>query len=815
MAEQEKTQLRLEIAHVLFIDIVGYSKLLIEEQAESLEELNALVRQTDAVREAEAADKLVRLPAGDGMALVFTGSVAAPVECALQISQALRVQPSLPLRMGIHSGPVHQVEDINQRSNVAGAGINIAQRVMDCGDAGHILLSKRVADDLAQYRHWQPYLHDLGDCTVKHGAVVSLVNLYADVVGNPLPPARLHGGKAVEVPRKRFNRWPIAGAVALLLAVAALVSIGRWAPWRRPEAAKAVSAGSDLPLSLPAAAPALAIPEKSVAVLPFDNFSGDKDQGSALFADGVQDEVLTDLAKVADLKVISRSSVMQYKDTNQRNLPSISKALGVAYVVEGSVQKSGNQVRVTAQLIDARTDTHQWAEHYDRDLADVFAIESEVAERIVTSLQARLSQNEETAIKARPTSDVAAYDLYLRAKTLIDTYQETPDWRATLGQAILLLEEASKRDPDFALAYCLEAKAHDFLYSGRLDPSQERLAYEENAVSQALRLQPDLGEAHLARAMLEFHGRRDYPAARRELAIARNLLPNSAEVYSLTTWLDRREGHWADALPSQARAVSLDPRNPGVLNDEAVLYDMLHLYRDEIRVLDMAVTAAPASANYFRVIKASALLSEGETAAGREELDRLPADFDPNGSTTYVRVGAALEAGRPEDAARALAAYQGSDYSGFNGLLTPRTWLEALVARAKGDSPRERGLLLQARTITAADVSARPEDPNALALLGQIDAGLGNKDDALREGRHAVEMRPISVDAMEGPGLETDLTVICAWTGETDEAMRRLLALAKTPGGPDYGQLRFDPLWSALRDRPEYQAMLARLKPAP
>src|SRR5947208_7863967 len=400
MANEQKTKLRLEIAHVLFIDIVGYSKLLIDEQSEALQELNQIVRKTDAVRGAEATGQLIFLPTGDGMALVFTGSVEEPVECALQISQRLRAQPSLPVRMGIHSGPVHHVADVNQRENIAGAGINIAQRVMDCGDAAHILLSKRVADDLAQYRRWQPYLHDLGDFEVKHGVVVSVVNLYADVVGNPEPPAKLKHGKRLRPPAAASEggkRSPnlvnllIIGFMLFTIAVLAIIfapAILKQTRERRtttpaPAASVAPSAAS--------------IPEKSVAVLPFENMSRDPD--NAFFTDCVQDQILTALAKLADLKVISRTSVMQYKSGTSRNTREIGQQLGVAHLLEGTVQRAGNKVRVNAQLIDARSDAHEWAENYDRPVDDVFAIQSEIAKAIADQLQAKLSPNEKKAIE--------------------------------------------------------------------------------------------------------------------------------------------------------------------------------------------------------------------------------------------------------------------------------------------------------------------------------------------------------------------------------------------------------------------------------
>src|SRR5881392_1683693 len=328
MADEHKTKLRLEIAHVLFIDIVGYSKLLIDEQSEALHELNQIVRNTEAAREAEAAGQLIILPTGDGMALVFTGSVEDPVECALQISQALRAQPTLPVRMGIHSGPVHHVADVNQRENIAGAGINIAQRVMDCGDGGHILISKRLADDLAQYRQWQPYLHALGDCEVKHGEKISVVNVYADDVGNPEPPQKFRivrqaalAEKAVSPRKSRLLALGIL-AIGLLLISLAIVAV-IFAPAAIKSFSQSRAAAT--PNSSISAAPA--IPEKSIAVLPFENLSDDKQ--NAYFADGIQDEILTKLASIADLKVISRTSTAKYK-SKPEDLKTVSQQLGVA-----------------------------------------------------------------------------------------------------------------------------------------------------------------------------------------------------------------------------------------------------------------------------------------------------------------------------------------------------------------------------------------------------------------------------------------------------------------------------------------------------
>lgn len=457
-----QSDLQLEIAHLLLIDIVGYSKLLVNEQIESVQELARIVRITECFRNAEESGRLIRVPTGDGMALLFFRSPEEPVRCALEISEKLKENPDIQLRMGIHSGPVNQVRDVNDTINVAGTGINIAQRVMDCGDAGHILLSKHVADDLAQYRHWRPYLHDFGECEVKHGLRLHIVNLCKERLGNPALPEKLtrkkiwqHKSDTIRPIKPRNRHRPmLLGALSVAtigIAVVSIVSL-------RGRASKPTSAVTD------------SIPEKSIAVLPFENLSDDKQ--NAYFTDGVQDEILNDLAKVADLKVISRTSVMQYKGQTGRNLREIAKALGVANILEGSVQRSGNRVRVSAQLIDARNDLHIWAEHFDRDVADVFAIESELAEKIVSKLETKLSSQEKADIEQLPTHDLIAYDLYAHAKTIQDT--SVFDGTEHLAEAARLLESAVKRDPNFFLAYCLLAAIHDELYFFGVDRTPDR-----------------------------------------------------------------------------------------------------------------------------------------------------------------------------------------------------------------------------------------------------------------------------------------------------------------------------------------------------
>jgi TolB-like protein len=395
---------------------------------------------------------------------------------------------------------------------VAGAGINLAERVMDCGDAGHILVSKHVAEDLAEYERWRPFLHDIGSFEVKHDARVSVTNLYSDEVGNPKLPSKL---QAVRKHRARV-RWA-AAAIALLVVAAlaaAVFSFLRKGPAR----------------SLATAV------EKSIAVLPFENLSSDKE--NAYFTDGVQDEILTHLAKLADLKVISRTSVMQYKSGAPRNLREIGQQLGVAHVVEGSVQRAANKVRVIAQLIDARNDAHLWAQTYDGDLADLFAIQSEIAKAIADQLQAKLSPNEKKAIEQPPTADLAAFDLYSRAKSLLLTAAFSATGEPDLRKAIELLDEAVKRDPSFFGAYWQLAYTHEFVYAVRAsDHTPARLALAEATGQAAARLRPDAAETHLARAQYLYYGLRDYAGALAELEIARRALPNDPRLFELTGYI--------------------------------------------------------------------------------------------------------------------------------------------------------------------------------------------------------------------------------------------------------------------------------------
>jgi serine/threonine-protein kinase len=816
MPDEQKTQLRLEIAHVLFMDIVGYSKLLIDEQSEALQELNEIVRNTEAAGAAEAAGKLIILPTGDGMALVFTGSVEEPVECALQISQRLRAQPSLPVRMGIHSGPVHHVSDVNQRENIAGAGINIAQRVMDCGDAGHILLSKRVADDLAQYRRWQPYLHDLGDFEVKHGVVVSVVNLYADVVGNPEPPAKLKHGKRLRPPAAASERAKRStNLVALLIIGFMLFTIAVLAIIFAPAILKQTRArGTTTPAPAASVAPSAAsIPEKSVAVLPFENMSRDPD--NAFFTDGVQDQILTALAKVADLKVISRTSVMQYKTGTPRNTREIGQQLGVAHLLEGTVQRAGNKVRVNAQLIDARSDAHEWAENYDRPVDDVFAIQSEIAKAIADQLQAKLSPQEKNAIERPPTTDVTAFDLYSRAKNLILTTSFSATGGPNILQAVDLLNQAIARDPSFFLAYCQLAYAHDQMYFISGDHTAARLASAEAALDGAFRLRPDAGEAHVARAEHLYRGYLDYDGALAELEIARKALPNDPHVFELTGYIARRRGHQEEGLRNLQRAVELDPRNFFTLQQIALSYTSLRRHSEQAAVLDRALSIKP---DDVETKTTRALLDfdwKADLRPLRKTLDEIQAkepDKIKNVADNWFTC--ALAERNPDEANKALTAL-GENFFGNDAVHFYRSFGDGLVARMMKNDSKARAAFTAARAEQEKRLQDQPNYGPAICVLGLIDAGLGRKEDALQKGQRAMELTPYDKDSINGAHMIEYFAIIAAWVGEKDLASDYLAKAEQLPGYGTitYGQLKLTPWWDPLRGDPRFEKIVDSLAP--
>jgi TolB-like protein/Tfp pilus assembly protein PilF len=552
--------------------------------------------------------------------------------------------------------------------------------------------------------------------------------------------------------------------------------------------------------------------EKSIAVLPFENFSEDKAFG--FFADGVQDEILTDLAKIADLKVISRTSVMQYKNVSTRNLPEIAQTLKVAHVLEGSVQRSGSRVRVSAQLIDARNDTHVWVEKYDRDLADVFAIQSEIAQKIADQLQAKLSLQEKSAISERPTSDIAAYDLYLQAKELIyEGYVNPPRERENYFKAVQLLDQAVARDPNFLLAHCQLAYVHDDIYNYNYDHTEARLALAERSVKAAARLQPDSGETHLAQAIHFYWGYLNYDQAREELAKAQHTLPNNAQIFQFLGLIDRRQGRWDEAVRNLERAVDLDPRNANTLYDLGDTYGKLRRYNDAINTANRGLSLGLHSV-FARIIPAEIGVSaKADMAPLRAVINTVEAESPSSAAeASGFSFELALRERDPAAAARALANIprEGNAEGVFQ---FPHAWYEGLLFKLRGDAPGAHSAFTAARAETEKLVRTQPNSVASLSVLALIDAEVGDKEKALQEGRTACDMFPIAKDAVLDVFLIDNLARIYALTGEKDLALEQLDVVSKIPCGPSYGELRLDPEWDSLRGDPRFEKIVASLAP--
>jgi TolB-like protein/Tfp pilus assembly protein PilF len=791
MSSEIKTEIQLEIGHVLFMDIVDYSTRLIDQQRALRDTLNQIVRSTSQFKAADATRTLIKSPTGDGMALVFHRSAEEPLNCALEISRALKAHPNLPLRMGVHSGPVSVVVDVNDTTGVAGTGIAMCQRVMDCGDAGHILVSKHVAEDLEQYPRWKPYLHDLGACEVKHGVHVGVTNLYSDEVGNPQVPKKF---QALKKHRARV-RWAEV-AIALLVVgavVAAFVLVSR-----KPARLTSVA------------------PEKSIAVLPFENLSEEK--ANAFFTEGVQDQILTNLAQITDLKVISRTSVMQYKSGAPRNLREIGQQLGVAHLLEGSVQRAANKIRVSAQLLDARTDAHLWAQTYDRDLADVFAIQSEIAKAIADQLQAKLSPNEKKAIEQPPTTDLAAFDLYSRAKSLVLTASFSATGQPDLRKAIELLDEAVKRDPSFFDAYCQLAYAHEIAYAVRgYDHTPARLALAEAAVQAATRLRPDAAETHLARAQYLYYGLRDYAGALAELEIARLALPNDPRLFELTGYVLRRRGQQEEGLQNLQRAVELDPRNFYTLQQIALSYQYLGRYAESIAALDRALAIVPDNVETRVGPGIFYAFWKADTRPLHQTIDAIlaqgPSAIASAADTWFF---CALAERDPAAAERALVALGDNPCWGDSAIQLSRSFGEGLLARMTKDGARARTAFEAARAQQEKIVQAQPDYGPTLCVLGLIDAALGRKDLALDEGRRAIALTPLEKDVVNGSRVLQYFAITAAWAGNKELALQQLEAGLRAPAASQmlsYGALKLHPFWDPLRGDPRFEQIVASLAP--
>lgn len=585
--------------------------------------------------------------------------------------------------------------------------------------------------------------------------------------------------------------------VAALIGIAAVAAAGLFV-WQifRDRAASLASHARVVPAA-----------EKSIAVLPFQNMSDDKQ--NAYFADGVQEEILTTLGKVADLKVTSRTSVMQYRDNTSRKLPEIAEALQVAHVLEGSVQRVGNRVRVTAQLIEARTDRHLWAERYDRDLADVFAIQTEIAQKITQQLRAVLSTAEKAALEAKPTENLDAYDLYLRAREIERGGRSTLDG---MKREIALLDEAVGKDPAFVPALCLLARVHFRFYWNNHDHTPARLELGRTALEAAARLQPEAGEVHLSRALLHYWGTRDYEPALAELALARRTLPNDADVVLYSGLIQRRQGRWEESTRHLEQAATIDPRNATTLAELATTnYVALRRYADAARVCDGVLTwkndfaAQLARARVDRL--GSADLRRMEAVVSSADAQKV----DPE-VLAATRLDLAMTARDYAAAEQALAATKAKEFPG-GGYVTPRAWYEALVALGLGQSDKAQVAFAVARQQTADAVLKRPDDGKALMIQAEIDARLGRKAEAVKAGEHARILLPVSEDALDGLRILSRLAGVYAQVGEPQRALDLLEETTAKPSGPHYGELKLHEVWDPLRKEPRFEKILASLAP--
>jgi TolB-like protein len=793
MPTEFSPEMKFEIGHVLFIDIVGYSKLHLNQQRTCVEALNRLVRQTREFRNAEAEGKLVRLPTGDGMALVFYGAPEAPAECAVEIGCTIKQETDLQVRMGIHSGPVSNIVDVNERRNIAGAGINMAQRVMDCGDAGHILLSKRTAEDLEHSGKWQAYLHPIGDCEVKHGVTLSVVNLYADNVGNRALPSKLKQAREQQAAINRakvIRRRKRIGSIAAALLLTS-TGIGLWFVMR--------STSSNL----------LA---KSVAVLPFENLSEDKT--NAFFATGIQDEIITRLAKVSALKVISRTSTQQY-ESRPSNLSQIAKELGVGAILEGSVQKVGERIRVNVQLIQASSDSHLWADTYDRELLDILDAESEIAREVAAALSATLSPEEKTRIQRRPTNNTEAYGLYLKARE-VETHAtgtvEVPQ------EAQSLYEQAIRLDPDFALAHASLSFVHSWIYA-YFEPTEPHRIGARVEAEQSLRLQPDLGEGYLARANYYYRVERDFNAALESLNRARQILPNDSMVLWTLGHIRKRQGLRKEAIADLKQAISVDPRNVRALDQLGNIYMDIKQWaaaeQAKRRVTEIIKSPADSVFNARLAWAEADRMLTGNWQAAHKILADVPEDFDPGGIATLHRYAIAMSERDFMTAERAVRACKLDKLDEWNGPEVTKSFLLGTVALAQGDMSRARPLFEVELQLAESQVKDNPTSPKRRGQLGLVLAYLGRKEEAIREGGKAVELLPESVDASEGVDMSINLAEIYGRVGEPDQALSLIERLLKTPGGLtildlqgwNWDPLRKDARFQKLANGPEPQVI--------
>jgi TolB-like protein len=801
MPADSESDLRLEIGHVLLIDIVGYSKLLITEQRERLQALNEIVRNTTQFRASDANSMLVRIPTGDGMALIFRDSVEAPLRCAVEISQAVKTHPEIYLRMGIHSGPVSEVRDVNERTNIAGAGIDIAQRVMDCGDAGHILLSKHVAEDLAPHPRWNRYLYDLGECEVKHGGKIFLVNFYTDEVGNPQLPEKLKQGQQDQPAMARASRpSSVLRRKHLLIAAAALLiaasAVGYWLYSRQITVT---------PLA------------KSIAILPFENLSEEK--GTAYFAEGIKDEILTKLASVHDLKVISRTSTAKYQ-SKPDNLKAVAQELGVSTVLEGAVQKAGDKVRVNVQLIDARADTHLWAKSYDRELKDVLGVESEVSQEIADALQAKLSASEFHALAAAGTHDAQAYDLFLRGEYEFHQAESNLDM-GVYDRADGFYRQALERDPNFAQAAAALAQSRLSRHWFVSPLAPRELEEVKSIIDRSLALAPNSPEAHFTLGLFFYFGHRQYENALTEFNRTLELQPNNASARQYSAWVYRRRGEWERSLADAQRAEELDPRDASIPANLAATYMALRQWKDAEQVALRALAMDPSNMIAAFFVLGTRLNGAGDVGSAWQAFDGFPEDTKSRliSAARGYSSGGDIQAiiGMPvyldvierhfADASQALDKRAAKDDYEHLRQVAGRVALRVLAGQI--DAAKSTGE--EALPLLEARLRERPDDVFAMRELSWVYLALGRNADALRLSSQAADLISIEKDAVVGPSFQQGLAQIEARADAPEEASKRLRHLLSIPAGGavSIARLKIDPVWDPIRNRPDFQQLLS------
>jgi serine/threonine-protein kinase len=755
--------------------MVGYSRLLISEQSDLLGALNDVVREAGEFRSAEADGRLVRLPTGDGMALVFRGSPEQPVRCALEISQSLRNHPRLQLRMGIHSGPVNQVADVNEHANIAGAGINIAQRVMDCGDAGHILLSKHVAEDLQHYSEWRPYLHDVGECEVKHGEMISIVNLYTKEVGNPNPP-RLKRGATEVRRRRRRNAFVLGGSGLAALLVAGLFLLPR-------ASARKI--------------------DKSIAVLPFESLSDEKE--NAYFADGIQDDVLTNLSKISDLKVISRTSVMPYRG-KASNVREIGKALGVATLLEGSVRRIGNRVRVNVQLINTENDQHIWAEDYDRDLTDVFAIQTDLAQKIAGELQAKLSPSEKAQFERKPTENGEAYLAFVQAHNLSCAFEDFDK----LKQGEQLYERAIELDPKFALAMARYSQLESWILH-TFDRTPQRREKTRTLAERALDLQPGLPEAHLALGYSYYYGDNNYDAALKEFEIAQRGLPNESDAYLAIGAIQRRQGKWAESTANIEKSASLNPKDAWPLQNLADNYQVLRNFDKANAIIDRALALDPSAFGPWEVKSKLAIAEKGDFSVAEKAF--AVAKSAPMTNEEKLRIAGAradifLLERKYREGLQEAEGLPDRELAGFPAHLWSKYYYIGFARKALRDESGARAAFLKAKSAVEEGLKRSPDAADTHIQLAKVLAYLGEKDSALAEAQRAAELRPESKDAFGGPEITAGVAEVYAILGDNDRVIEILDGLLSRPSAVTVQGLKVNPIWDPLRNDPRFQGLI-------